>query len=267
MPWERVARGRLGQPSLSRLPNGVGLSVLFPAYNDAQTIGTLVDYVAALLPRVADDFEIVVVNDGSPDNTADVLAARAARYPFLHVVTHAQNRGYGGALQSGFAAATKDWVFYTDGDGQYDPTELVALLPHIDGHGLVNGYKRKRGDNLVRVVVGRLYHWTAKLLFDLKVRDVDCDFRLIRREALAAMALTSPTGAICTELVCRMQQTGHKIFEVPVHHYERVSGRSQFFRLRHIVPSLLMLLRLWHQLVLVPKMRQSVQRLQRNARA
>jgi glycosyltransferase involved in cell wall biosynthesis len=258
MPWESVARKRLRQRSLPRLKPGVGLSVMFPAYNDAETIGKLVDYSAELLPRVADDYQIVVVNDGSPDHTAQVLAERAARYPFLTVVNHLQNQGYGAALRSGFAAATKDLVFYTDGDGQYDPTEVVALLPHIEGCGMVNGCKMKRGDNLTRVVVGRLYHWTSKILFGLVVRDVDCDFRLIRRDVLASLPLTSRAGSICVELVRRVQESGSVIHEVPVHHYERVSGRSQFFRFKRVLSSLIMLLRLWRQIILVPALRRGL---------
>jgi glycosyltransferase involved in cell wall biosynthesis len=231
---------------------------MFPAYNDGETIGKLVDYSAELLPRITDDYEIVVVNDGSPDHTAEVLAERARRYPFLQVVTHSVNRGYGAALRAGFTAATKELVFYTDGDGQYDPTELVELLPHIEGCAVVNGYKIKRGDNWTRVVVGRLYHWTAKLMFGLVVRDVDCDFRLIRRDALTSIQLTSLKGSICAELVRKIQDAGFLIREVPVHHYERMSGHSQFFRIRRIVPSLLMLGRLWHELVFVPSLRRPV---------
>jgi glycosyltransferase involved in cell wall biosynthesis len=255
MPWEMAARERLRQDGLPRLRPGLSLSVMFPAYNDAETIGKLVDYSAELLPRIAEDYEIVVVNDGSPDHTAQVLAERAERYPFLKVVSHPVNRGYGAALRSGFEAATKELLFYTDGDGQYDPTELVVLLPHIEGCGMVNGFKIKRGDSWTRVVVGRLYHWTAKLMFGLVVRDVDCDFRLIRRDVLQSIHLTSAKGSICAELVRKIQDQGALIRQVPVHHFERVSGRSQFFQFRRVVPSLLMLVRLWHELVCVPTVR------------
>lgn len=261
MPWESRAKALLHQPNLTRLGAGEGLTMMFPAFNDAHTIGTLIDYAAALLPRIADDYQIVVVNDGSDDETAVVLADRAARFPFLRVITHKRNQGYGAALRSGFAAATKDWVFYTDGDGQYDPTEVVALLPEArNERGLVNGYKLQRGDSLLRIVVGRLYHQAARLLFRLRVRDVDCDFRLMRRQVLQKIGLTSHTGAICTELVRGMQDSGWGIAQVPVHHYARPSGRSQFFVLRRIAPSLVMLLRLWVSIVLMPALRRSGRR-------
>lgn len=254
LPWEEAARRRLADPKLPRLGPGVGLTVMFPAYNDALTIGTLVEYSAALLPRVADRYEIVVVNDASPDNTAEVLAELQARIPFLRVVTHETNQNYGGALRSGFAHGTQDLLFYTDGDGQYDPTELVALIPHLDGCGMVNGYKIRRSDPWHRVVIGRLYHHTAKLMFGLKIRDVDCDFRLIRRVALESIHLTSQRGSICAELVRKIQDAGFEIVEVPVHHYPRMAGRSQFFTPRHIARSLTWLTRLWLEIVLRPRL-------------
>src|SRR5438445_3858225 len=132
---------------------------------------------------------MIEVNGASPDATGAELEKAQARFPRLKVVTHLRNRGYGGALQSGFAHATKELIFYTDGDGQYDPTEILSLLPHLDGADLVNGYKIRRADALYRVVIGRMYHWTAKLLFGLKVRDVDCDFRLVRHSLIEQVNL------------------------------------------------------------------------------
>lgn len=252
MPWQEVADRRLSEPPAGRLPGGAGLSVMFPAYNDAHTIGALIDYAARTLPRVTDDFEIVVVNDGSADATSEVLADRQSQYPFLRVITHAQNRGYGAALRSGFAAASKSHVFYTDGDGQYDPTELEALIPALGENGMVNGYKLRRGDNLTRLVVGRLYHHTARLLFRLPIRDTDCDFRLMRRDVLTSLKLTADSGAICCELVWQMKNSKLPITEVGVHHYPRVSGSSQFFKPAKILASLKKLIALWWRLVLSP---------------
>ncbi|WP_395094972.1 glycosyltransferase family 2 protein [Armatimonas sp.] len=251
MPWEPVAQDRAGRDILPRLPEGESLSVVFPAYNDAHTIGALVDWSAKILARVASDYEIIVVNDGSLDETAAVLASRQEKYPFLRVVSHEKNGGYGTALRSGFEAASKTYLFYTDGDGQYDPTELVLLLPQmIEGVGMVNGYKLKRGDSWVRVVVGRTYHWTAKLLFGLPVRDIDCDFRLMRLSVLRSLTLTSSSGSICTELVFEVKNSKMQIVEAPVHHYPRVSGASQFFKPTKILASLGKLLALWRKLIL-----------------
>lgn len=254
LPWEEAARRRLAAASLPRLRPGVGLTVMFPAYNDARTIGTLVEYSAALLPRIADTYEIVVVNDASPDDTAAVLAELQTRIPCLRVVTHETNRNYGGALRSGFAAGTQELLFYTDGDGQYDPTELVDLIPHWEGCGMVNGYKIQRADAWHRIVIGRLYHHTTKVMFGLKIRDVDCDFRLIRREALERIHLTSFRGSICAEMVRKIQDAGYEIVEAPVHHFPRMAGSSQFFTPKHIARSLAWLSKLWMEVVLWPRL-------------
>ena len=131
------------------------------------------------------DAEVIVVNDGSTDGSARVLDDLAAEEPLLRVVTHEQNRGYGGALLSGFAAATKQWVFYTDGDGQFDPAELELLVQRAsDDVDVVQGYKLRRADGPLRTVIGRVYHRFVKFFFGLKIRDTDCDFRLIRHATL-----------------------------------------------------------------------------------
>jgi glycosyltransferase involved in cell wall biosynthesis len=261
MVWEDGARARLE----SRKPEEHGppysITAFFPAYNDAATIGGLVAFTDAVLAHVSRDYEIIVVNDASPDDMAAVLDDLCVRFPRLKVVTHLRNRGYGGALQSGFVHATKELIFYTDGDGQYDPTEILALLPHIEHADLVNGYKIRRADALYRVVIGRLYHWTAKLLFGLKVRDVDCDFRLVRRSLIRRISLVSMKGSICCEMIKKLQMAGCRIVEVPVHHYPRVSGRSQFFQFSKVALSLAMLLRLWGDIVLAPALRPLTARL------
>ena len=255
MAWEERARARLASDEPERCRTAHSITAFFPAYNDAPTIGGLVAFTDAVLSRVTTDYEILVVNDASPDGMAAVLAALGERFPCLKVVTHPTNRGYGGALQSGFAQATKHLIFYTDGDGQYDPTEILALLPHLADADLVNGYKIRRADALYRVVIGRLYHWTAKLLFGLKVRDVDCDFRLVRRATMQQIHLVSMKGSICCEMIKKLQRVRCRIVEVPVHHYPRVWGRSQFFQFSKVVQSLGMLLRLWVDMVLAPALR------------
>jgi glycosyltransferase involved in cell wall biosynthesis len=255
MVWEDRARACLAGDEPERCRTAHSITAFFPAYNDAATIGGLVAFTDAVLSRVTTDYEILVVNDASPDHMAAVLAEASARFPRLRVVTHSQNRGYGGALQSGFAHATKELIFYTDGDGQYDPTEILALLPHLEGVDLVNGYKIRRADALYRVVIGRLYHWTAKLLFGLRVRDVDCDFRLVRRAMMEQVRLVSMKGSICCEMIKKLQLAGCRIVEVPVHHYPRVSGRSQFFQFSKVVQSLGMLLRLWAEIIVAPAFR------------
>lgn len=204
-----------------------------------------------MLENLTDDFEVIVVNDGSQDDTGAVLERlRREHGERLRVVTHVRNRGYGGALRSGFAAATKDLVFYTDGDGQYDVGELPRLVrlmgPDV---GLVNGYKLERNDPRHRIWIGNVYNLFARFLFRVKLSDIDCDFRLLRRELLDAIRLTSTSGTICVELVRKIEQSGCRVVETGVHHYARQHGRSQFFRVRSLLVTLTQLVRLWVRLV------------------
>jgi glycosyltransferase involved in cell wall biosynthesis len=229
------------------------LSVFFPAYNDAPSLAALVRKTFVTLERYVADYEVIVVNDGSRDRTGEVLEELRREYgPRLRVVTHAHNRGYGGALRSGFAAAQKEFVFYTDGDGQYDVGELPRLLELVGpATGLVNGYKLERHDPRHRVWIGSVYNFCARLLFRIRLRDIDCDYRLIRRALLAKIRLTSTSGTICVELVRKLELSGCQVVEVGVHHYPRLHGRSQFFRIRSLAVTLLQLLRLWVRLVIL----------------
>lgn len=227
-----------------------GLSVFFPAYNDSGTIASMV--ISALLAArtLTPDHEIIVVNDGSGDATPQILDELARTYPQVRIVHHQVNRGYGGALRSGFEHARKDYVFYTDGDAQYDPAEMTLLWQQMDeGVDLVNGYKISRSDPLHRVVIGRLYHHVVKRLFGLKVRDVDCDFRLMRRSIFERVRLTKSSGVICLEMMKKITDAGFRIAEVPVHHFHRAYGKSQFFNLRRVFKTAVDVMRLWLQLV------------------
>jgi len=231
--------------------NPKSLTVFFPACNDGGTIGSQVITALQLLPRITDDYEVLVVNDGSQDHTADVLAELSRRYPQVRVIHHDRNRGYGAALRTGFAAARKEWVFYTDGDAQYDPHDLLRLLAvWNESVDVVTGYKIARHDPVHRIVVGCLYQCLVGAAFGLRVRDVDCDFRLIRRRLLDSVVLESATGTICVEMMKKFQLAGSIICEVPVPHYHRTYGTSQFFRPRHLWRIAGQLLWFWWQLVL-----------------
>jgi glycosyltransferase involved in cell wall biosynthesis len=227
-----------------------GLSVFFPAYNDSGTIASLVITALQSARRLTPDCEVIVVNDGSADATADIADELARTYPEVRVVHHDRNRGYGGALRSGFAAATRDLIFYTDGDAQYDPAEMALLWERLDaGVDLVNGYKISRSDPLHRIIIGRIYHHTVKILFGLRVRDVDCDFRLMRRSIFDRVTLEKNSGVICLEMMKKIQDAGFRIAEVPVHHYHRAYGRSQFFNFRRLAKTAADVARLWFALV------------------
>jgi glycosyltransferase involved in cell wall biosynthesis len=229
------------------------LSVFFPAYNDALSLPGLVRKTFATLEPYVADYEVVVVDDGSHDRTGEVLDELCREFsPWLRVVTHAHNRGYGGALRSGFAAAQKEFVFYTDGDGQYDVGELPRLLELVGpATGLVNGYKLERHDPRHRVWIGAIYNFCARLLFRIRIRDIDCDYRLIRRALLDKIRLTSTSGTICVELVRKLELSGCPVVQIGVHHYPRLHGRSQFFHVRSLAVTLWQLVRLWIRLVIL----------------
>ena len=227
-----------------------GLSVFFPAYNDSGTIASLVITALHSARKLTDDFEVIVVNDGSADKTAEILDELARTYPEVRVVHHERNRGYGGALRTGFATATREVVFYTDGDAQYDPAEMELLWRRLDDSvDVVNGYKISRSDPMHRIVIGRVYHHTVKLLFGLGVRDVDCDFRLIRRAVFDKVRLEKDSGVICLEMMKKITDAGFRIVEVPVHHYHRAYGKSQFFNFRRLFRTGVDVMKLWVALV------------------
>ena len=234
----------------SRSPRPPGLSIFFPAYNDGGTIASLVILAVQVAGRLTSDFEVIVVNDGSQDATRDILDDLARTYPNVRAIHHQQNRGYGAALRTGFGAATKDLIAYTDGDAQYDPAELPVLWNRLSPDAdMVTGFKISRSDPWHRVVIGRVYHHTVKFLFRLRVRDVDCDFRLMRREIFDRVKLEKDTGVICLEMMRKIQDAGFRVVEVPVHHYHRLHGRSQFFNFPRIFKTGVDVLLLWFDLV------------------
>jgi glycosyltransferase involved in cell wall biosynthesis len=227
------------------------ISAFFPAFNDAESLRVLIPKTVSTLKSLTSDFEVIVVDDGSPDHTPVVLAELSKQYSFLRIVRHPENRGYGAALRSGFQAASFELIFYTDGDGQYDVAELKDMLMCLrDEVDVVNGYKIQRADSLPRRILGRTYQSLVRLLFGLKVRDVDCDFRLLRRRVVEAIPLTFSTGAICAELMVQIERAGFRVEEVPVHHYPRLSGKSQFFRVGPVVGMVRDVLALWVRLIL-----------------
>ena len=245
---------------MSDTPAGTraGLSVFFPAYNDSGTIASMVIRAVQTAAALTPDYEVIVVNDGSADATPAIIDELARTYPHVRAVHHAKNRGYGGALQTGFRSATKDLIFYTDGDAQYDPAELTLLWEQLTPEAdMVNGYKISRSDPFHRIVIGRIYHHIVKLLFGLTVRDVDCDFRLMRRRIFERINLEKTSGVICLEMMKKITDAGFRITEVPVHHYHRAFGKSQFFNFPRIAKTALDVFRLWFALVILRRHRRA----------
>lgn len=231
----------------------LSISVFFPAYNDECSIPKLVEDAISVIKPLTEDYEIIVVDDGSPDNVGAVADEMARKDRHIKVVHHEKNKGYGGALKSGFEASTKEYIFYTDGDAQYDVKEITRFLPYREEYDLVNGYKIKRGDKFHRVFFGKLYNRIARICFNLPVSDVDCDFRLFKSKVVKSLGLKSNEGFICVEMMHKMGEGKYKVKEVPVNHYPRLYGESQFFNYRSIQKSLKNFARGWWELIILEK--------------
>jgi len=242
------------------------LSIFFPCYNDAGTIPTMVIRACQTAREIADEFEIIVLDDGSHDDSVQVLDELKCAIPQLRVIKHDQPSGYGGNLRAGIAASTKEWVFYTDGDAQYDAREIKLLVEALrPGVDVVNGWKLKRRDPLHRIWIGLAYQYFVKLIFGLTIRDVDCDFRLMRRSIFDIVQLESVTGTITFEMVKKIQDAGFEFAEVPVHHYYRQYGGSQFFNFPRVARTLVALVGWWWRLVVKQEGKQIARRGPREA--
>ncbi|MCS7029269.1 MAG: glycosyltransferase family 2 protein [Bacteroidia bacterium] len=214
------------------------LSIFFPFYNDAGTVEMMITDAYRYGSQLTNDLEVIAVNDGSKDHTLLELQRMQKKFPELIVINHEQNKGYGGALQSGIKATTKEWIFYTDGDAQYHLDELYLLWKHIPQYDFVNGYKIRRSDGFVRTYIGLAYRKLTKMVFKIPIKDVDCDFRLMRGDLLRSINFEFTSGAITVELVKKMSFLTNKIKEVPVHHYDRIYGKSSFFNFDKITETL-----------------------------
>ncbi|MDD2807016.1 MAG: glycosyltransferase family 2 protein [Patescibacteria group bacterium] len=227
------------------------ISVFFPCYNDKGTIATMVIEAKAVLEKLGVDYEIMVIEDGSSDGSRELLVDLEQKVENFRVIFHEKNRGYGEALRSGFRSATKDLIFYTDGDAQYDVKELPKLLskmaPEVD---IVNGFKIKRSDPLHRIIIGYIYQYVIGFAFQLPVKDPDCDFRIMRRRIFDRVKLRCNDGTVCIELVKRIDRAGFKFAEVGVSHYFRTYGKSQFFNFRRIRKTIISLISLWFELMI-----------------
>jgi|SRR3989344_3687831 len=229
----------------------LSISAFFPCFNDAGTIASMVELATLTLRKLTRDFEVIVIDDGSTDGSREILEELSGINHYLKLVFHKNNQGYGGALISGFKAATRDFVFYTDGDFQYDVSELTKLVSLIkENVDIVQGYKIKRHDPWFRILIGNFYNWGVKTAFCIKIKDVDCDFRLIRRRVFDKVRLNRMSGVITVEMVKKFQDAGFKFAQVGVSHYNRAYGRSQFFNFERIFKVFIEIIDLWGEIVL-----------------
>src|SRR5438876_3291714 len=227
------------------------ISAVLPAYNEEAIIERTVRHVADVLGGLASDFEVIVTNDGSRDKTGQVLADLQRREPELHlqIVTHEHNRGYGAAVASGFDAACKDLVFLTDGDKQFDVTELREFLPAMDGQtDLVIGWRRKRADPLMRKANALGWKTLVNLLFGYTAKDVDCAFKLFRRRVWESMTVHARGATFSAEFLIKARRLGFRVRELPVGHFPRTAGSPTGARPDVIVRAFVELFRLWRNL-------------------
>jgi glycosyltransferase involved in cell wall biosynthesis len=232
-------------PYRKAAPPGTGsISVFLPCYNEQENVARIVEQALIVLEKLKADFEVIIVDDGSVDRTGRIADEIAARNSRVKVVHHRTNLGYGAALQSGFRAATKEIVFYTDGDGQFDLNEMPALLPLIKQYDIVCGYRLNRQDNLLRKINGWCWTKLVCLLFGMKVRDIDCAFKLYKREIFDNIKLSSTGALISAEILARAIRRGYSLTQKGVHHYPRTAGAQTGAKLRVIVRAFKELLKL-----------------------
>ena len=213
----------------------VSISVFFPCYNEQENVGRTVEKALEVLGKLNADFEAIIVDDGSSDDTGRIADEIAGRNSRVKVVRHQRNLGYGAALQSGFKAATKDLVFYTDGDGQFEINEMPPLLALMEQYDIVSCYRLNRQDSLIRKINGWCWTRLVCLMFGLKIRDIDCAFKLYKREIFDKIELSSTGALIDAEILARAVRKGYLITQKGVHHYPRTSGKQSGANLRVIL--------------------------------
>jgi glycosyltransferase involved in cell wall biosynthesis len=224
------------------------LSVFFPCYNEQDNVERTVKSAFDVLTPLKIDFELVIVDDGSKDKTGEIANRLAAKDEHIKVVHHNVNRGYGAALQSGFKAASKEYVFYTDGDGQFDIKELPMLFKYMADYDIVTGYRIKRQDNLVRKINAFCWTTMVNLLFGMKIKDMDCAFKLYKRRIFDDIKMRSTGALINTEIFAQARRKGYKIFQLGVHHYPRTAGRQTGANLKVILRAFKELFNLYKQI-------------------
>ena len=222
----------------------LSLTVFFPCYNEEPNVENTTLAALKALPKFSDDFEIIIVNDGSTDRTAELADRLAAEHPAVRAVHNNPNLGYGGALQRGFREATKPWVFYTDGDGQFDFEEIGRLLPLLEQFDIVSAYRLNRQDSLLRKC--NAFAWTTlvNLLFSLRLRDIDCAYKIFPRSLFDEIEMKSMGALIDTEILARAKRLGYTIGQTGVHHFARAAGEQTGANLGVIVRAFRELFRL-----------------------
>lgn len=236
----------MAEPSTDPMMVDGRLSLVLPAFNEEANIRQVVERAVEILPTYCRDWEVIVVNDGSRDRTAEVAAELKAAHPGrVEVVTHPRNRGYGAALTSGFTAASGDYIMFMDADRQFDIADISRLVPFVGVYDIVAGYRIKRSDPVHRVINAKIFSLAVTLLFGVRLRDIDCAFKIFRANLLKGMELTSPGALINTEIQAKASRQGATRVEVGVNHYPRVAGAPSGASLRVITRAMGEIVKLW----------------------
>jgi glycosyltransferase involved in cell wall biosynthesis len=224
------------------------ISVIFPAFNEEENIRCTVETAIKMLPEIATRWEIIVVDDGSSDTTALICDDLKARYPEVEVIPHGQNRGYGAALKSGIMSAKYDLIFFSDSDGQFNLRDLEQLICWSKDYDIVAGYRAKRHDPLYRRINALGWNVLVRLALGIKVRDIDCAFKLFRREVFDYIQIRSVGAMVNTEILAQAIKLGTRIREVKVSHFPRRYGKQSGANVHVILKAFRELCRLWRKL-------------------
>ena len=225
-----------------------GLSVFLPSHNEEPNVERVVRGYLAALPKFADDYEVIVVDDGSRDRTGEIADRLAAEDAHVRVVHHPVNRGYGGAVTSGIRAAKMPYVLLSDGDGQFDPNEVGKLTPFVPEYDVVAGRRAHRADHFIRKLNGKSWTLLVRMLLGVGISDIDCGFKLFKREYLERIELRARGAMISTELMARLAGAGAKVREVEVTHLPRLAGEQSGANLKVVARAFRELLELYGEL-------------------
>jgi glycosyltransferase involved in cell wall biosynthesis len=201
------------------------LTAFFPCFNEEANVQPMVEQFLSVLPKVAKKFEVLIINDGSADQTGKIAEQLSKQHKNVRVIHHPKNLGYGASLRTGFAKAKHEWIFFTDGDMQFDVSQLQQFVPHTKTHDVIIGYRKRRAEGNLRAFNANLFKRYIDLLFRLHVKDIDCAFKLLKRNIIQKLPLQSTGAFTSAEFLYRLKKQGHRFRQVAVDHYPRQFGK------------------------------------------
>lgn len=224
------------------------LSVFFPVFNEEKNIPLFVNEILDILPNIADKFEIIIINDGSNDSSKKIAENISRKYKNIKIVNHKKNLGYGAALKTGFKASIYEWVFFTDGDLQFDISQIKNFIKETDKFDVIIGYRKNRADGKIRTLNANLFKLYINMLFRLHVKDIDCAFKLIRAKKIKELDLISSGAFTTAEFLYKLKKKGINFKQLPVSHYQRRFGKQSGNNPKVIIKAGLEALKLYAQI-------------------